>query len=83
MSYKSVLLHVEPTEEARERLRVAIGVAKSFEGRVIGVGARALNPMPDPIGLSIAKLRQEIGEGLVSAENFFRETISAQGISYV
>jgi nucleotide-binding universal stress UspA family protein len=83
MSYKSVLLHVEPTEEARERLRVAIGAAKSFGGRVIGVGARALNPMLDPIGLSIVKLRQEIDEGLASAEILFRETISAQGIPYV
>lgn len=83
MTYKSVLLHVEPAEEALARLRVAIGVAKSFEGRVIGVGARAFNPMPDPVGLSIVKLRQEIDEGLARAENLFRETIAVEGIPYI
>jgi len=83
MPYKSVLLHVEPTDEARDRLRVAIGVAKSFDGRVIGVGARAFNPMPDPIGLSIVKLRQEIDDGLVSVETLFKQTIADQGVPYI
>jgi nucleotide-binding universal stress UspA family protein len=83
MTYKSVLLHVEPTDEARERLRVAIVLAKSFGGRVVGVGARALNPMPDPIGLSIVKLRQEIDEGLARAEALFKETTASQSASYV
>ena len=82
MAYKSLLVHVAPTDEAKERLRVAIAVAKIFEGRVIGVGARAFDAMPDPIGVSIVKLRQSIDEGLAAAERIFKDTIGGEGIPH-
>jgi nucleotide-binding universal stress UspA family protein len=83
MSYKSLLLHIEQTDEAQERLRVAIALAKVFEARVIGVGARALDPLPDPIGLSVVKLKEEIDEGLANAERLFKDTIAGEGVAHV
>jgi nucleotide-binding universal stress UspA family protein len=83
MSYKSLLVHVAPTDEARDRLRMAIAVAKIFEGRVIGVGARAFDAMPDPIGVSVVKLRESIDEGLAAAERIFKDTIGGEGIPHV
>jgi nucleotide-binding universal stress UspA family protein len=77
MSYKSLLVHVEDTEAGRERLRTAIVIASIFGSRLIGVGARALNVMPDPIGLSIVKLKQEVASTLSRAETLFKEETAA------
>jgi nucleotide-binding universal stress UspA family protein len=79
MSYKSLIIHVEPTDAGRERIRVAVEIARSFDARVIGIGARALNPMPDPIGLSIVKLKQETTAELLQAELLFKEETGALG----
>ena len=75
MSYKTLILHVEPTDLGRERIRVALTIAQIFDSRLVGIGARALNPMPDPIGLSIVKLREAVEAGLAAAEAVFRQEI--------
>lgn len=73
MSYKSLLVHVEETEAGHDRLRAATTIARMFGSRLIGIGARALNAMPDPIGLSIVKLKQEVAATLLHAESLFKE----------
>jgi nucleotide-binding universal stress UspA family protein len=73
MSYKSLLVHVEPTDAGRERLRTAIAIAKMFDARLLGVGARAFDPMPEPIGISAMALKQKIEAELADAEQVFRE----------
>ena len=69
---RALLLHVEPNEFGRERIRMAVAMAHIFESRLIGIGARALNPMPDPIGLSIVKLREEVEAGLGRSRGRFQ-----------
>ena len=77
MSYKSLLVHVEDTEAGRERLRAATAVASTFGSRLVGVGARALNALPDPIGLSIVKLKREVAATLSRAESLFKSETAA------
>ena len=79
MSYKTLLIHVEPTIAGRERLRAAVGLARQFDARLIGVGARALNPMPDPIGISIVKLKEETETELRNAALLFDEEARSLG----
>jgi nucleotide-binding universal stress UspA family protein len=73
MSYKSLLVHVQPSDAGRARLRTAVAIAKPFGARLIGLGARAFDPMPDPIGLSAVKLKEEIEHDLAAAEGIFKE----------
>ena len=79
MSYQSLILHVEPTDVGRERLHMAVAITQMFQARLIGVGARAFDPIPDPIGLSAVKLKQEIDEGLANAELLFKEGVAPLG----
>ena len=79
MSYRNLLVHVEPTEFGRERLRLALALARVFESRLIGIGARALSPMLDPIGVSIVKLKEDVESGLAGAEVLFREETAPLG----
>lgn len=79
MSYKTLLIHVEPTIAGRERLRAAVDLAREFSARLIGVGARALNPMPDPIGISIVKLKEETETELKHAALLFDEEARGLG----
>jgi len=79
MSYKTLLIHVEPSIAGRERLRAAVGLARQFDARLIGVGARAMNPMPDPTGMSIAKLKEETETELKHAALLFEEEAQSLG----
>lgn len=81
MNYRSITVHVEPSEAARARVRVAASLAGLFEARLIGVGARAFDPMPDPIGLSVVKLREAVTNDLAAAEKIFREETTALGLA--
>jgi nucleotide-binding universal stress UspA family protein len=77
MSYKSLIVHVQDTEAGRERLRVATAIASIFGSKLLGIGARALNALPDPVGLSNAKLKQEVAAALSRAESLFKEETAA------
>jgi nucleotide-binding universal stress UspA family protein len=79
MTYKSLLIHVEPNDAGRERLRAAVEIAHTLGARLIGVGARALNAMPDPIGISVVKLREETQSDLARAELLFEEEARSLG----
>jgi nucleotide-binding universal stress UspA family protein len=46
---------------------------------IIGLGARAFDPMPDPIGFSAVKLKQQIEEELADADRLFKEETASLG----
>ena len=73
MSYKSLLVHVEADAAGRERLKIAVRLAKAFGARLVGVGARSCEVNPDPLGLSEMHLRQIVEEDLARAETIFKE----------
>jgi nucleotide-binding universal stress UspA family protein len=81
MMYKTLLMHVEPIEESRQRVRFALALAQIFDARIMGVGAQALDPMPDPIGVSVVKLKQGIDENLASAERLMTEEVRSSSLS--
>jgi nucleotide-binding universal stress UspA family protein len=54
-----------------------VALAQVFDARLIGVGARAFNPMPDPVGFSVEKLKQEIEEDLANAERLFKTEVAS------
>jgi nucleotide-binding universal stress UspA family protein len=83
MSYKSILVHVEPSDAGRDRLRTSVRLAREFGARLIGMGARALNAMPDPIGVSIVKGKEEIGAALSNAEAAFQQETGVLGAAAV
>jgi nucleotide-binding universal stress UspA family protein len=58
-----------------------MAIAQTFDARLVGLGARAFIPMPDPIGLSAVKLKQEIEEDLTGAERLFEEEVGDLSIA--
>src|SRR5512135_1648707 len=44
MTYKSILVHVEPNPTSDVRLALAVDLARRFEARLIGVGAQFYFP---------------------------------------
>lgn len=81
MDFRSISVHVEASEAERARVRMAASLANLFGARLIGVGARAYNPLPDPIGLSAVKLREIVTADLAVAEAIFREETIALGVA--
>jgi nucleotide-binding universal stress UspA family protein len=79
MNYKSILVHVAPGQAGLASLRAALALARKFEARLVGLGARAFDPMPDPGGLSGMKLKQIVETELAAAEKMFREEAGALG----
>jgi nucleotide-binding universal stress UspA family protein len=75
MSYKNLLVHVDPSEAGRERVRAAVKLAQLFDARVIGVAARSSEVLPDPIGLSIVHLKQAIEEDFARSEAIFKQEV--------
>ena len=79
MAYKSLLIHVEPTAAGRARLRIAVELARQFDARLVGLGARSFDSMPDPGGLSAIKLKEEVENDLAEAERIFTKKAAALG----
>lgn len=71
MAHLSLLVHVDETSEARERLAAAVALAKRNAARLIGVGACGYPP-PDPREPSHALLRAAAEDDLRQAEEVFR-----------
>jgi nucleotide-binding universal stress UspA family protein len=59
MSYKSLLIHVEPTPESNLRLRVAVDLARALDATLIGVGGN------QPLYLDNSMLVTGYGDGMV------------------
>jgi nucleotide-binding universal stress UspA family protein len=86
VTYKSVLVHVEPNPLSDARLAAAAGLARRFHGRLIGVGAQAFLPSVDfgygyLDGEAIQALRDQLKENLNSAQARF--DAAAKGLSTV
>lgn len=77
MTYKSILVHAEPSQAGVARVRAAVALARACEARLIGLGARAFDPMPDPGGLSVMKLKEIVESELAAAEKMFRQEAAA------
>lgn len=76
--YDSVLLHVEPGLASSRRVEIAAGLARRFGGRVIGLGAEALEPPTavDPysgqlVAELVVQMTRQIDADLKNAEQAF------------
>lgn len=76
--YDSVLVHVEPGLASSRRVEIAAGLARRFGGRVIGLGAEALEPPTavDPysgqlVAELVVQMTRQIEADLKSAEQAF------------
>jgi nucleotide-binding universal stress UspA family protein len=81
--YDSILVHVEPGGLSTARTRVAAHLARSFDARLIGLGAEAVEPMPpNPFyagtGDWAVIMTEQVIEDLKSAEVAFAR--DAQGV---
>ena len=83
MTYKSVLVHVEPNPLSDARVAAAAGLARRFHGRLIGIGAQAFMPTADfgygyLDGEAIQALRDHLEDNLKSSQARFEE--AAKGL---
>lgn len=77
MSYKTILVHVEPGPGSDARVKLAVEVAAMFDAAVIGVGAEAFYPVfssgfAASNGAVIEAMRERIIADLPIAEERFR-----------
>jgi nucleotide-binding universal stress UspA family protein len=78
MSYKTILVHVEPGPGSDARVQLAVDVAAQFDAVVIGLGAEAFYPVfssgyAAADGAVIEGMRERILADLPIAEQRFRE----------
>jgi nucleotide-binding universal stress UspA family protein len=84
MSYKSILVHVEPGPGSDTRVRLAVEVAAMFDAVLIGLGAEAFYPVfssgyAAANGAVIEAMRERIIADLPVAEQRFRELAAGVG----
>jgi nucleotide-binding universal stress UspA family protein len=77
MSFKTILVHADPSPNSDRRLQLAVRVADLFEGFVTGLGAEAFDPVfasGDPMlsGSLVQTVRERIAADLPAAEKRFR-----------
>jgi nucleotide-binding universal stress UspA family protein len=77
--YDSILTHVEPGLTSTHRTEVAARIARSFDARLIGLGAESVEPLPlsDPYSGTltaewIATMQKQVAADLESAQEAFR-----------
>jgi len=80
VTYKSVLVHVEPNPLSDARVAAAVGLARRFHGRLIGIGAQAFMPSVDfgygyLDGDAIQALRDQLEDNLRSAQARFEDAV--------
>lgn len=87
MQYKSLLVHVEPGEEADGRLEAACGLAARCDALLIGVAAAMFEmPIMDPTGYApvdaeiISSERQSLEAELEDCEKKFRQAAAAKNL---
>jgi nucleotide-binding universal stress UspA family protein len=76
MSYKTILVHVDPSPESDRRVKLALRVAELFDGSVTGLGAEACAPIAASgyaaaDGAVLEAVRQRIAMDLPAAERRF------------
>ena len=72
MAYKSILVHVDPTQAGRTRVRGAAALALQWDARLIGLAARSLEPMIDPAGVPRPRYVEGAAAEMAEAEQVFR-----------
>ncbi len=82
MSYKTILVPVEPDNGSENRIRLAVNIAQKFEARVIGLGAEALVSIGSDLyvdGKVYQQLRDNIDAHLQDAHARFIKATEASG----
>ncbi|WP_411288467.1 universal stress protein [Phenylobacterium sp.] len=86
MTYKTLLVHVEPTGDSDLRLRIAVDLARQIDATLIGVGGSEPlhldNPMlsTDYIDATLAQILADLEtENLAAAEARFRDATKSMG----
>lgn len=76
MTYKSILVHVEPSAASEARIRVAMDLALKFDGIVIGLGAEPIDFFNGDVEFgrsgAYTQLKQEACARLQEAETLFK-----------
>ena len=83
MSYKTILVHTDPTPDCDRRLKLARRVAELFDGLVTGLGAEAFDPIAASgyaaaDGAVIEAVRQRIALDLPAAERRFHDNMAGR-----
>lgn len=84
MSFKSILVHVEPPPGGAYRLSCAVDLADRFGATLLGVGAEAIQPLgaADPFGVMgpswVESLRTAQDQHLAAAEGEFRRVAGSR-----
>lgn len=73
VEYRTLLVHVDASAEGRSRLGNAVALAKRLDAALIGVGAVAFDPYPDPTGASERALQEMIADSEAQASRLFHE----------
>jgi nucleotide-binding universal stress UspA family protein len=82
MTFKTVLVQVEPGYVHAARVQAAVSVAHMFDASLFGVGAKALDEFLEPAAgymkrPVLRELHNEIRAKLADAETLFRDTASS------
>jgi len=78
-TFKSLLVHVEPTEASDDRLRFVVGLAAGLGAEVIGIGGCAPFIVDDVVALDLEMIREQESADLKDAEARFRRIASSLG----
>lgn len=78
MSYKTILVHADPSPGCDRRVKLAMQVAEQFDASLTGVGAEAFDPVVGSgygiaDGAVLEAVRQRVAIDLPAAERRFRE----------
>lgn len=85
MSYRTILLHVEPTEASDARLAAAVGLARQWSAALIGVGGCEPAFLDNPLisafgdGMAVDACMQVEARELAEAETRFQTAVQALG----
>lgn len=71
--FQTVLVHVDITHEGRARLRNAAEIAQRRKAKLFGVGAFAIEQLPDPTGMAMRHMQEWTTEHLDAAKHIFQE----------
>lgn len=84
MTYKTLLVHVQPEEAAAHRLKCAVALADDLGAELLGLGAEMLPPagFADPYGYLegewVAAMRVQVERNLEAAETAFKQAVGAR-----
>jgi nucleotide-binding universal stress UspA family protein len=88
MTFKTILVHVEPTKEAEARVRCAADLADRFDALLLGCGAEAppqlvMDPFTVADGEIAAQMLRQTDEHLAKAEQTFERVAAGRARRWV